>query len=311
VTDGPRTDAGAELRHLRCFVAAAEEGSFSAGARRLYVSQQSLSRTIAQLERRADARLFERSGRTVELTPAGQALLPAARRALAAAGEAVEIARRTAAGDDSTPLRVDISSGGIETGALILRRLRREHPEIAVRQVEVGVARGIDLLRAGELDVLLGLAIAAPDEVRTEPIRRERMLVGMSAGHPLASHDEVPVSALAEVKLLLPADHAAGEWNAFVEDHCRRAGVNPQRFDGVTHGSVSAAEIVREGGCVVPTMAWTEPPVGIVFRPVVSPPALFPWSMMWSAGAEDRAGTRAFLETSRRLAKELGWLLHT
>jgi DNA-binding transcriptional LysR family regulator len=297
----------ADLRHLQCFVAAAEEGSFSGAARRLHLSQQSLSRTVAQLERRLGVRLFERTPRELTLTAAGEALLPAAQRTLAAAGEAFDVVRRTAGGDGA-PLRADVSSGGIETGAVILRRLRHDHPEIAVEQVEVGVARGVELLGERELDVVLGLAPPGAPGISAEPIRRERMLVGMAADHPLADREEVPVSALADVRLLQPSDRAAGEWNAFVEDHCRRAGVTPQRFEGVTHGSVSAAEIVREGNCVVPTMAWTEPPEGVVFRPVVSPAAVFTWSMMWLDGAEQRAQVRAFVTTARTVAAELGWM---
>jgi DNA-binding transcriptional LysR family regulator len=93
------------------------------------------------VEARSELRLFDRTTRSVRLTEAGSALLDAARRAVAAADEAADTARRIAAGDVRRPLRVDVSSAGLETGARILRRLRRDHTELAVEQVELGVAR--------------------------------------------------------------------------------------------------------------------------------------------------------------------------
>lgn len=88
-----------ELKHLRYFVAVADELSFSAAARRLYVSQQAISRVIQQLERALGVRLFERTTRSVRLTAAGSALYPSAERSIAAAEEAFEAARRAGRAD--------------------------------------------------------------------------------------------------------------------------------------------------------------------------------------------------------------------
>ena len=305
---GPPPGVPGELRHLEAFVAAAREGSFSRAARRLHVSQQALSRTIAQLETRMTLRLFDRGARSLSLTREGEALLPAAERALAAAGEVFETAVRIASGATVAPLRVDISSGGIETGAAVLRRVRRACPDIAIEQREVGRARGLELLAAHELDVVLARALPAADGIRMEPLRHERLLVGMSAEHPLAARPEVPVAALAGVPLLLPSDEAAAEWNDFVEGLLHSHGLRPRRFAGVTHGSVAAAEVVRDGGCVVPTMAWTEPPPGLAFRPVVAPAVHMTWGMYWLSGSEQRAAVDALLRSARALAAEEGWL---
>ena len=297
----------ADVRHLEAFVAAARERSFSGAARRLHISQQALSRTIAQLETRLRLRLFDRGARSLSLTQEGEALLPAAERALAAAGEVFDTAVRIASGAVERPLRVDISSGGIETGALVVRRIREEHPDIAVEQREVGLARGLELLADRRLDVVLARAVAAPAGIVTEPLRHERLLVGMSADHGLAGREEVPLAALADVELLLPSEDAAGEWNDFVADLLRRHGVEPHRFPGVTHGSVSAAEVVREGACVVPTMAWTERPPGVVFRPV-APATHMTWAMYWRSGADQQGAVGAFVESARALAADEGWL---
>jgi DNA-binding transcriptional LysR family regulator len=296
-----------ELRHLRCFLAVAEELSFSAAANRLYMSQQALSRTVAQLERELGTRLFERTSRSVALTPAGEAMVVHARRAAAAAEDAFDAAQRADRGDLARPLRVDISSGGIETGAAIVRRLRETRPEIAVHQVEVGVARGFELIRDGRLDVVLGLATRAPAELSVELLRREPVLLGVAEDHPLASLEEIPVAALADVELLLPSDESAAEWVEFVVDFCRQAGVTPRRWPGVTHGSVSAAEVVREARCVVPTNAWAEPPAGLAFRPL-DPAPVFPWSMVWRPDPSPSSEAEAFLTCAREVRDARSWL---
>jgi DNA-binding transcriptional LysR family regulator len=153
----------------------------------------------------------------------------------------------------------------------------------------------------------MGGALEVPDGLRAEAVRQEPTLVAMAATHPLAAHEAVPVAALADVELLLPSDDAAGEWNEFVVAFCDRAGVVPQRFEGFTHGSVAAAEVAREGQCVIPTMAWTDPPKGLEFRPLVEPEPLFTWLVIWRQGNQRRPEVAAFLETARTVRKERKW----
>jgi DNA-binding transcriptional LysR family regulator len=296
-----------DLKHLRCFVAVAEELNFSAAARRLYVSQQALSRVVQQLERELGTTLLERTTRSVRLTPAGQVLLDSARRSLAAVDATFDAVRRAGSDGASPQLRVDVSSSGLQTGAEILRRIRRQRPDIAVREVEEGVPRGLVALGEARLDALFGQATDVPPAVHAEPVRHERVLLGVAADHPLAELDAVPVARLAAVELLLPAE-AAPEWVRFVEDFCRRAGVAARHWPGTTHGSVGAAEVVGSGLCVVPTTAWSVPPPTMVFRPLVDPTPVFTWSMMLASDAMDRPELVALARCVRELSRELGWL---
>jgi DNA-binding transcriptional LysR family regulator len=288
----------AELRHLRAVVAVADEGGFTAAADRLFLSQQQLSRQVAQLEDELGVQLFQRTTRRVELTAAGERMLAPARRAVRSADAAFAAAR-----GETTALRVDISSGGLETGALILERLRQTAPQLEVHQIERGVRWGIAALQRGELDVLLGDAATAPPDVASRLVRHEPLLIGMGTGHPLAGRDAVPVTALRDVPLLLPSDDAAGEWNAAITGLCREAGFVPRRHPGVTHGSVAAAEVLRGDEAVTPTVPWREPPPDLVFRPL-DPPAGYPMSAMWIGG--DPA-VQAFLAAAEALAGERGW----
>ncbi|WP_024802873.1 LysR family transcriptional regulator [Nocardia sp. BMG51109] len=295
---------GVELKHLRYFVAVAEQLNFSATARNLFISQQALSRIIQQLERDVGVRLLERTTRSVTLTPAGEALLESARASIAMVDDAVAHTRRL--GGQPRPLRIDVSSAGLETGARIFSTLRREHPRQPIHQVEDGAPRGMAALLAGKLDVLIALDTHRPASVPSEPIRREPVLLGMAADHPLAQADAVAVAQLAGVELLLPSEEAAVEWLEFVDRFCRAAGVTPKRWPGVTHGSVAAATVLREYGCVTPTVAWAEPPPDLVFRPLVDPTPVMRWSMMTAPSLPGEFGT--VLDSLRTVARRNQWL---
>jgi DNA-binding transcriptional LysR family regulator len=297
-----------ELRYLRYFLAVAEELSFSAAARRLHVSQQALSRAIRQLERELGVSLFHRTTHCVALTTTGAALVPWARRSAVAAGDAFATARRAGRGGHGPAVRVDLSWDNLRTGALILRQLRREHPRLPVEQVLDGVPRGIEALQDGRLDALLGLATHCPPELTAELVRLEPVLLGMAAGHELARHQAVPVELLADTSLLLPADDSAIEWVEFVRFFCAQAGVVARRWPGTaTCGSAAAAEVIRDGACVVPTLEWYEPPDDLVFRPLVAPIPLFPWSIMTFPQAPGQPGTAALLMAARAVQLVHGW----
>jgi DNA-binding transcriptional LysR family regulator len=291
-----------ELRHLRAFLAVADELSFTAAAERLFMTQQQLSRLIAQMERELGVRLFERSTRRVRLTDAGQRMLDRARLAVRNADSAFADAR----GGGARPLRVDVSSSGLQTGALILERLRRSAPEIAVTQVEHGVERGLRALRRDELDVLLGHAGMAPGDVASRLVRHEPILIGMGRDHPLARGASVARSDLEDQPLLLPSEEAAGEWNAAIAALLREAGFVPRRHPGSTHGSVGAAEVLRGGVVVTPTTPWHAPPPDLVFLPL-APPATYPMSAMWMA-EDPSPPVGAFLAAADALAGELAWV---
>ncbi|WP_460531925.1 LysR family transcriptional regulator [Flindersiella endophytica] len=297
-----------ELRHFRCFVAVAEDLSFSAAARRLYMTQQALSRIIRQLEDDLGVKLFERTTRSVVLTPAGVALLPSAQRTVAAADDVIETSRQLTSPHSDLPLRVDPGSGGLETGAAVLANVRQLHPELAVQQTEDGVPRGLDALRDGSLDVLLGLATHAPADIRIEPLRYEPILVGMASSHPLATLDQVPTKLLGDFDLLLPRPEAAAEWVELVQHACSRAGVGVRRWPGATHGSAQAAAVLRETLCVVPTVQWHDPPADLVFLPLTEPTTQFTWSIMTSAQRQPRPGLELFLSAARDVARARGWL---
>lgn len=294
-----------ENRQFLAFVTLAKELNFTRAAALLHLTQQSLSKQIAALERALGVALFERTTREVRLTPAGAAMLPRAKEALHAVSAAVEAATGVVAPSE---LVVDISSGGIATGATIVNEMRVSHPDVALHQVEVGVVRGVHLVRQGRAHLVLGLAPADLSGLAHEVVRHERVLAGMHESHPLARREQVSMVELSEHPLLLPSDGAAGEWNAFVQRLVEQStGGAIRRWRDTTHGSAAAAEALRTGLCVTPTLSWWDPPPDLAFRPLNDPPAVFDWSLIW-AKENDSSAVLKFLQTARAVRDREGWV---
>src|SRR5262245_57801841 len=140
-----------ELRHLRYFVAVAEELNFSRAARRLRMAQPPLSVAIKQLEAELGTELFRRSSREVALIEAGNALLPRARPTLAAAEAAVAATKRAAAGELGS-LRIGFSwSARFETLPALGQAFRLERPDVELLTEEMWNSRMTLALRDGTI----------------------------------------------------------------------------------------------------------------------------------------------------------------
>ena len=201
-------EAAIELRQLRYFVAVAEELHFGRASERLHMSQSPLSRAIRDLERELGVTLFVRTTRRVELTSAGAALLERARRALADIDGAVADARRS-----SQPSEGAARFGLNPVGAAIASRIAAEAMER-----DIGFELLLDedtspvLLRrvgAGELTaaVVLHMASAAQrNNVRVDALKDEPLLAALSASHPFAAADAIPMSAFVDECVLLPRE---------------------------------------------------------------------------------------------------------
>ncbi len=187
----------AELRHLRAFVAIAEEGGITAAAQRLAVTQPALSRTLRQLEAHLGVRLFDRSTTFVRLSREGRALLPRAVAALAAVDDVLE-----PGGGRPRPLRVGYawSAAGPHTPA-ILQAWAAARPEVGVELLRLddryaGLTRGlVDLaVLRGDLDA---------DDLHLERLTTEPRVAVLPLAHPLAAADAVVMADLATSDLVV------------------------------------------------------------------------------------------------------------
>lgn len=192
-----------ELRHLRCFVALAEELHFSRAAERLHIEQSPLSRTIKELEDELGATLFDRNRRGTALTPAGAAFLQDVRRLFTILDQARENVRAVAAGFRGS-LRIAVSDGAIDHRlSAFLAQCRAEEPEVEIRLSEVPLAEQLRGLRSG--DFMVGFAHTADvgDDIIAEPIWHDPLMVAVPARHELLVHKEIPLHELGSHPLVL------------------------------------------------------------------------------------------------------------
>ncbi|MFI5804730.1 LysR family transcriptional regulator [Streptomyces sp. NPDC051561] len=224
-----------ELRQLQYFVTVVEEANFTRAAARLHLAQPGVSAQIRQLERELGQRLLDRTGRTVTTTEAGEAVLPYARAALAAA----EAVRHTA--DEFTGLLRGRVRFGLVSGApqdefdvvSVLADFHRDHPDVEISLTEDASDRMLDALRGGELDVaLIGLAQDEPPGVRVQVVVDEPLVAVVPAGHPLAvggpepGPPTVPLAGLGAYPLIsLPRGTGV---RGVLERVCAEAGFRPR-----------------------------------------------------------------------------------
>jgi DNA-binding transcriptional LysR family regulator len=191
-----------ELRHLRYFVAVAEEGHITRAAERLGMQQPPLSQQIKAMERELDVQLFRRKPRGVELTDAGRAFLNDARAILARLDHAFEATRRTARGEQGR-----ICVGVARTSTYhpfvpqVIRAFRETYPLVFLTFVEARNSELMEHLQTERVDVaFVRLATGDPRELVVNTLLEEPMVLALPSGHALARRTrgaDVPLKALA------------------------------------------------------------------------------------------------------------------
>jgi DNA-binding transcriptional LysR family regulator len=218
-----------ELRHLRYFVAVAEELNFTRAAERLGISQPPLSLQIRQLEKELGTPLFYRRTRSVELTDAGKLMLEEARVILKQVETAETGVRRRARGE--TGQLVVGSAGATYFHPLIpaiIRKYRMSYPDIVLAPHDSNTSLLVARLHAGQVDIaLIRPPIDSADGLAIEPLVDEDSVVILPRGHRLCSLGSVPLAALAkEVFVMYPRALNPGNYDSVMAT-CRRAGFNP------------------------------------------------------------------------------------
>jgi DNA-binding transcriptional LysR family regulator len=184
-----------ELRHLRSFVAVAEHLNFTRAAEQLFVAQQALSAQIRQLEERIGVRLFERSSRSVSLTPAGEVLYARARLLLSGAEDAVAATRASATG--ATTITVGFVAA-VDHPAVsnVLDRFVETFPDVELRIHFGDLLDPTGGLRDRAVDVAFVYGPFDTTDLDVTPLFVEAVGIAMAATHPLASKQDVTVADL-------------------------------------------------------------------------------------------------------------------
>ena len=196
-----------ELRLWRQFLAVAEELHFGRAALRLHMTQPPLTQAVAQLERLLGLRLFDRTKRSVALTPAGAALVPEVRDLLARA-QALPAHARAAAGGEVGRLRLAfVSTVGFALLPKWVRAFRQQYPQVQLELIEATGDVQLQLLASGEIDAgfMLHSPGFAPAGLERALIASEPLLVALPEHHPLATAQKLPLArVLAEPLVIFP-----------------------------------------------------------------------------------------------------------
>jgi DNA-binding transcriptional LysR family regulator len=218
-----------ELRHLRYFVAVAEERHFGRAAARLHIAQPPLSQQIRQLESELGVQLLRRTTRRVDLTAAGEAYLVRARQIITAVSSAAGEAQRVAAGLQG---RLVIGCVGSATYSLLpqlVRTLREELPDVEVSvQGEMLAPDQVGALLAGRIDLGLLRPPVDEDALNLKVLRADRLIVAMPEGHRLAERQRVRLRDLAGEDFVIHAGGGRSVMHDTVLARCREAGFEPR-----------------------------------------------------------------------------------
>ncbi|MQA85966.1 MAG: LysR family transcriptional regulator [Streptosporangiales bacterium] len=273
-----------DLAQVRAFVAVAEQRHFSRAAAGLHLTQQALSRRIQRLEQLLGTPLFVRNSGGVELTPAGQRLLPYARQLLAVA-ESAEAEARSASG----PLRVDVWGIHALAPLRFVEHLTATQPSL---QIEPSMRRSVwaamEALLRGELDVAFGrvhdLGRPWPPALRRRIAQLEPAAVLTSLDHPLSTGPTIRPAELTDSVMWGPPSTTAPEMRRWVERFAQAFEI-PLRYRAI--GTIldlnARVEQVREHPThvfLLPVEA-AIPDDGVRLVPLTDPVLRYPWSVIW------------------------------
>ncbi|WP_122315847.1 LysR family transcriptional regulator [Pseudomonas cichorii] len=288
-----------ELRHLRYFIAVAEELHFGRAAQSLGISQPPLSQQIQMLEHELGARLFDRTNRRVELSEAGRLFLEEARAVLAQVDKAADVARRAQLGELGE-LKIGFTASAPFTSSIpqAIFAFRQTYPDVHLALKEMTSKDVAERLEEKSIQVGIMRPLALPDSLVSFELLREPLVAILRSDHPLAlgSEQGLYMSALAaEPFVFFPRSYGSGLY-AQILDLAREAGFSPL----ITQ---EAGEVMTIIGLVAAGLGVTVLPAsyqrmrieGVVYRTLLDPAAT---SAVWLVQRKDEQSpmAKAFYE---------------
>jgi len=252
-----------ELRHLRYFIAVAEEGHITRAAERLGMQQPPLSQQIKAIERELDVQLFRRKARGVELTDAGSTFLNDARATLSQLERAVESTRRTARGElGRICIGVTSTSSFHPLVARSIRAFSEACPKVSLTLEESLSNELLEGLRNERMDVaFIRTAPADAGGLAIQPLLEEPMVAALPSSHPLAKRPKegaIPLRRLALETFILYGPPGTGMYDTIISA-CHAAGFNPNV------GNLGAS--TQQGPRIGSTLSLVAAGLGITFVP--------------------------------------------
>jgi len=284
-----------DMRHLRCFVAVAEELHFGRAAERLHLSQPPVSLALKELEQELGVTLLERTSRRIALTRAGEDALRDARAVLAAA----DLLKRRAS-EAAKGLMGSLSIGFISLPAYsflppVLRRFTEDYQRVKIALQEGTSDQILHDVESGALDV--GLVFQTPDlapALQARTVQKEPLVLALPESHPLAAARSVSLAKLANERFLGFERHQGTLMFDAIVATCMRHGFSPQFFPARQMHTIVSLVSGGIGVALVPASVQALHREGVIYRPMRGEKTMVESVAVWRK-QDDAPLVRAFL----------------
>ena len=285
-----------ELRHLRYFIAVAEELHFGHAAARLNISQPPLSQQIQILEQQVGARLLARTNRSVSWTPAGRQFLADSRQILNQVDEAAARALRLHQGETGE-LRIGFTSSApfIKAVSDTLSSFRQRYPDVHIQTREINTREQIAPLNEGTLDLGLMRNTPLPETLAWEVILREPLLAMVPRNHPLATRTAVSLHELAQEPFVFFDPHVGTGLYDDILSLMRRYQLTPRIAQEVGEAMTIIGLVAAGlGVSILPASFHRVQLSEMCWIPIVEEDAVSEMWLVWSKHQEQGAGAARF-----------------
>ncbi|MBD2037025.1 LysR family transcriptional regulator [Leptolyngbya sp. FACHB-321] len=259
-----------ELRHLRYFVAVAEELHFNRAAERLHIAQPPLSQQIKQLEVELGVELFDRrTKRQVQLTEAGQVLLQATYRILAQVEQATSDTQRAGRGETGTLVVGFTSTVVYDILPAILSQYQQQFPNVNLVLRELTTTQQEEALQNHQIEVGFCHPPLKNENLELESILQESLVVALPEVHPLACETTIPIDSLVDEFFILFPRHLGSGFYDQIVSFCQQANFSPKVVqEAVQMQTIIGLVSANMGVALVPASLQNLQRAGVVYKPL-------------------------------------------
>lgn len=276
------TEEPLDSRRLQQFLCVAEYSGFSRAAEQLHLSQQALSASVAKLESQLGVTLFDRTGRQVRLTPAGQTLRDGASVLLSAAQVLARQVRDAAAAQRRPFIVAHTPAITAEEVHGLLEPVRRGMPDVSVTAIQMFPKDLETAVLAGTVDLALRRGTTVPGTLAAAVIAYHPLCIAVTRDHRLAGHRAVAIRDLRDERIVVWAPPGTSFYTDFILSTCRRAGFEPTLVVNRIQGTTPATAALDYPDAVAFVTATPGPALGGAVRIVsIDEPPLAPVQAVW------------------------------
>ena len=277
-----------ELRHLRYFVAVAEELHFGRAAKRLCITQQPLSRQIKDLEEELGVELFYRTKRTVRLTEIGEIFLVETRKILQQADYAVELVKQASQGKIG---HITVGFTGSALNVVLptaVRQFKKLYPQVNLALKRLQTIEQVEALETGQIDLGLLHPPIEDDTLILETIYQEQLVVALPDTHYLAKNLSSPISLkqLANESFILYPRHFGSVLYDQIINLCQQAGFSPNVVqEAIPQPTILGLVAAAIGISLIHSSVRTLGRHGVIFKDLIEPTPVLETAVAWNPNA--------------------------